>query len=275
MTGRWRTVMLAISALALGTSGANSQNLEAIRIAPIHTPIECRLFESWWGWWMVIECRTNFTAIATRISAAIAETGTVTVASRDARPSGLEIRGMVTELGVTNSGFSTRDSTQSVSSAVGRLDVALVDTRSDRVLVARTVAATTEISAIAATDRGADANSMGSRAAYDLIQRKLALGAARMVAFYRRPLQVRAVDGGDITLNHGGAMMPLGSLVMVQPASGRPVRYRIISSGGTGAVAELDGSPGNVAAGQPAEFIEETDDQNNGRRLRRTELPEF
>lgn len=267
---------IATALMALPTP-AIPQSQRVVTVAPITTEIDCRLYESWWGWWLVLECRNNFLAIRSRLEAALAESGQVTVAGegRNGRLPAFEIRGVVTELGTSAQSFATSDSASTVQRAVGRMDVGLLERSSNRIVVAKTVTASVVMNSASATDIDRGGSAMSPRAVYDEIQRKLALGAARMVAFHERPLAVTSIDGRDIVLNYGGSLVPIGTLVMVQPPSGRPVRYRVVTSGSTGAIAELDGDPGRIAIGSTVDFIDEDDPQSNGRRFRRQELPGF
>lgn len=272
--GAW--AIASISAIALITVPAVSQQ-RVVSVAPIDTELDCRLYESWWGWWLVLECRNNFLAIRARIEAALSESGQVMVAGegRNGRTPAFEMRGVITELGTSEQSFATENSAASVRRAVGRMDVGLVERSSNRIIVARTVTASVVMGSASATDQDSGGSAMSPRAVYDEIQRKLALGAARMVAFHERPLAVTGVDGRDITLNYGGSLIPMGTLVMVQPRSGRPIRYRVVTSLTSGAIAEVDGDAGRVAPGDTVEFIDEDDSQTNGRRFRRQDLPAF
>ena len=269
---RFAGLAAAMAVASVSVAAPSPARAQSFTVAPIETQLDCRTYFVWWGWWMIVECRNNFLAIRSRIESALSESMGGSVSANDR--GSYEVRGHIAELGVEQTGFSAADSVQNVRRAVGRMDISVIDRRSGRIVVARTVTAQAEIGSYAATQSGGDSNGMSGRAAYDPIQRKLALAAARAVAFHFRPLQVTGVENGDIRLNHGGSIMPMGALVLVQ-GSGRPGRYRIIASGAGSALAEADGDVATVSAGQAAEYVEETDPQNQGRRNRRTRLPEF
>jgi hypothetical protein len=99
----------------------------------------------------------------------------------------------------------------------------------------------------------------------------LALAAARRIAFTLVPMRVAALEGGEIVLNHGGALVPLGAIVQVAANGGAPVRYRITAS--TPASAPPIGAAEPVAVGAIARLLETDDPQANARRFHKVELP--
>ncbi|WP_158637963.1 hypothetical protein [Sphingomonas ginsenosidivorax] len=101
----------------------------------------------------------------------------------------------------------------------------------------------------------------------------LALAAARRIAFTLVPMRVAALEGGQIVLNHGGALVPLGAIVQVAANGGAPVRYRITASTAASASAAPIGAAEPVAVGAIARLIETDDPQANARRFHKVELP--
>jgi hypothetical protein len=101
----------------------------------------------------------------------------------------------------------------------------------------------------------------------------LALAAARRIAFTLVPLRIAGVDGAEIVLNHGGALVPLGTIVQVAANGGAPVRYRITASTLASASAAPIGAAEPVAVGAIARLIETDDPQTNARRFHKVELP--
>lgn len=101
----------------------------------------------------------------------------------------------------------------------------------------------------------------------------LALAAARRIAFTIVPLRIVRADGGEIVLNHGGVLVPLGAVVQVAANGGAPVRYRIIASTPASASAAPVGAAEPVAIGAIARVLETDDPQANARRFHKVELP--
>ena len=101
----------------------------------------------------------------------------------------------------------------------------------------------------------------------------LALAAARRIAFTLVPMRVAALEGGEIVLNHGGALVPLGAIVQVAANGGAPVRYRITASTPASASAAPIGAAEPVAVGAIARLLETDDPQANARRFHKVELP--
>jgi hypothetical protein len=101
----------------------------------------------------------------------------------------------------------------------------------------------------------------------------LALAAARRIAFTLVPMRVAALEGGQIVLNHGGTLVPLGAIVQIAANGGAPVRYRITASTSASASAAPIGAAEPVAVGAIARLIESDDPQANARRFHKVELP--
>lgn len=101
----------------------------------------------------------------------------------------------------------------------------------------------------------------------------LALAAARRIAFTLVPLRIAGVDGTEIVLNHGGALVPLGAIVQVASDGGAPTRYRITASTPASASAAPFGATEPVSVGAIARLIENDDPQANARRFHKVELP--
>ena len=101
----------------------------------------------------------------------------------------------------------------------------------------------------------------------------LALAAARRIAFTLVPMRVAALEGGEIVLNQGGALVPLGAIVQVAANGGAPVRYRITASTPASASAAPIGAAEPVAVGAIARLLETDDPQANARRFHKVELP--
>jgi hypothetical protein len=238
-----------------------------VAVTEIVAEPECRILESCWGWWMMIECRNNFAPMRMRLESALHESRRFTAAGRGGGE--LVATGRVTELGLQHSTATGRDYQLSSSRAVATLDLVIQERGSNRTIYAGTVRASVD----AGTDIAADGQSFtgeaNSRAVYAELQRELALAASRSAAFAVDPLRVVAVDGRAIRLNYGAPLIAVDDAVQVAGDDGVPVHYRVTAVLPETAVAQAQvAAP--VSVGAPASVPQEGRGTN---RFPRVELP--
>ena len=129
----------------------------------------------------------------------------------------------------------------------------------------------------ASTVRGtvqADVSSGEGR--YSLLQREVAMMAARRVAFHFSPLVVVGGGGKNVRLNHGGALLEAGTMISIMSLDGSSAAtYRITAAGDGNSFAQQigDANSAGVLPGSKAYVIEKNDPAANQSVLQRVELP--
>ncbi|MBV9883658.1 MAG: hypothetical protein JO276_11670 [Sphingomonadaceae bacterium] len=260
--------LLAAAALA-----AQPLQAQTVNVGAIVSERACSIYEDFWGMWLVVECRNNFAALRARLQSALAETGRVRPASGEGRGGRYQLTGQVTELGVASASAADADYASESNRAVGHLDVQLRDGANGRVVFGATIIRSVDLSSAQAAGGMITASAQSPHAIYDAMQRELALGAARAIAFHFDPLRVTSVDGREVQLNYGTPLLTLGTIVLVPDAGGRPIRYQVTGALPQSAVAEVMGDLGQIAPGTIASVVDRDDPAANGRRFRRVDLP--
>lgn len=250
------------------------QNSEGASAA-VFTPWFAGFVSKWRSWW-VKDCNDEFATMRASVTAALASSQKLVVGNGgyrvDLALSNLNEGGPAPRTQpVGDGGYAVSKSWASVG-----LDVTVIDERSGRVLFGapfvKKVETGYEIRGAGQVARGRSTD----EAMMATMQREVALAVARLVSFSIEPLRVEDVDGYDIRLNYGAPLLSPGDTVMVQGGDRmRPLRYKVISAGAQGAIAEVDGdnSPDTVFAGALVDFVEADDPQAQGRRYRKTRLP--
>lgn len=259
---------LALLLLLAGVP-AFAQSGQPIRVAEIRSERDCRLYETYWGGWLILECRNNFAALRDRLQSALAESGRF----RPGAGAGYVVTGAITELGVTSTGSTGRDYGVSSTRATASLDLRVRDSASGRIVYAGTVTKSVEVGMSVATDTGRTDSASSPRAVYAALQREVSLAAARAIAFQVDPLRVTAVSGRQIRLNYGAPLLDIDATIQVADAAGFPVRFRVTNVMPDGVIADLSGSPRQVMPGATAMFIEDSGPGAGMNRFARVELP--
>lgn len=261
----------ALLALCASPAPIAAQGILSVSVDPFRSEKVCTLYESWWGMWLVLECRNNFAAMRDRVRSALAESGRVGIVMGGGRYS---VRGTVTEVGVTSSAGGGATYGVGQNKAFASLDIRLVDSRNGRLVWGGTLTKSVEAGSRINAGAAGFTSASGPQAIYTNLQRELALAAARGVAFHIDPLRVTGVEGDSIQLNYGGPLLALGDQLDVPGAGGgRPVRYRVTSASGGSAWAKAETSGLQPPTGAVATYVDADSAAANVRRMERVELP--
>lgn len=223
----------------------------------------------------VEDCITHFEGIRSAMEAALASSGSIVVGG-----SGYVLTGRVEDAVPVSSGYAEKGvNGQSYGNISARLKVTMsikVADKSGRVVFGYPVV--TEIDTdYAGTSRGSAAVSVSSgEGLYGILQRQLALAAARKVAFHFNPLVVSEGGSKRIQLNYGNPLLEVGSMLSVTSSDGSAVaRYRVTSVSDGTAIAQQIGDADSQAIipGSKASVIEKGDPAANQSLMERVELP--
>lgn len=289
-------VARALPAVSTGVRtapGAAAARPVAVAVGPILSAKDCRLYmatsghretyadpliyasQTSWTSWFYKDCVSHFDGIRTAIEAALASSGRVVVG-----PGGLTLSGrlsnVVQDNNETQGGFG-RQGSYSVASQgmLVSFDLDLKD-RAGRIVFGIPLTKRMETGSSVQTG-GVDARgSQSGEGVYALLQQRVALAAARRIAFHYAPLQVVSVTDRKIQLNYGSPLLANGLLVNVSsPDGGTAIRYRIVSASDGTALAEKysDGDESRIVPGSRAVAIEDDDPAANAPRFDRVELP--
>lgn len=265
---------LALFALVWAASAQGAE--PAIKVGEIQTDSSCALYESYWGAWLVAECRDNFPDLKARLQSAIVESGKLALSTssggRDYPAPNFVVSGRVGGLGMTRSKNSARDYCVGLTTVRAEFDLRVRDS-GGRVVHAATISKEVEVGSHVVAGASDCSTNAPARASYDALQREIALAAARSLSFHMVPLQATGVQGRRVSLNYGAPLLALGTIVQVDDAGGFPARYRVVATTGGSAIAEPMGAPAEIRIGARASVIEAEDPAANGRRYEKVELP--
>nr|WP_314447367.1 hypothetical protein [uncultured Sphingomonas sp.] len=267
---------IVFSMLGSAQGAVQSGTRPVVKVAAIESDSDCTLYESYWGTWLVIECQKQFRQLREGLQSALVETGQMSLSTSkngvDVPRPNLVVSGRVQGLGFENSRTTAAGYCVAGTRVKGSLDLRVREAGSNRVIHAVTVSRSVEVSGHVVAGGGSCSSSNGRREHYDLLQRELALTAARTLAFKIQPLRVSGSQGRMISLNYGSPLLKLGTILQVMTASGIPAKYRVTGTLGGQSYASPMGVAGTVAPGAPADVLDEDDPQALGRRFERVEL---
>lgn len=268
---------LASLALLPLTAPTAAAGLPTVKVGVVESDGNCAIYETYWGNWLVIECRKNFPQFRERLQSAIAESGTLSLFTQaggtDLPAPRYVVTGRITGLGVTTSRASAEDYCIGRATVAASLDLRMRDAVTGAVVYGGTIIKNVEIGSHVVAGGSDCGTNAPSQASYATVQRETALAAARALAFRVSPLRVSGIQGRKIALNYGAPMLSLGMIVEVPDGFGTPVRYRVTGSMAQRSVAVPTGDGGEVVTGTVANVVESDDPAANGRRFEKVELP--
>jgi hypothetical protein len=263
-------------ALALAPASAAVAARPIVKVGQIESDSDCSVYESYWGYWLVLECRQQFSQLREGIQSALVETGVMNLSTTrngvDTPRPDLIVTGRVQGLGSERSKASASDYCVATTRVKGSLELRVRDALTNRVVHAATITRSVEVGHDMVGGASDCSTGRASRGDYDLLQRDLALTAARTLAFRIKPMRVVASDGRNVTLDYGAPLLVLGTVVQVRTDSGMPAKYRVVSAMGGQSYASPMGMAAPVSAGAAADVIDGDDPAANGRRFERVEL---
>ena len=223
----------------------------------------------------VEDCISHFEGVRSAMEAALASTGSITVGG-----GGYTLTGRVEDAVPVTSGYANRNVNGRASGTLSNglkvtMSIKVAD-RSGRAIFGYPIVTEIETD-YAGVARGTVAASVSSgEGLYSLLQRQLALAAARKIAFHFNPLVVSQGAGKKIQLNYGAPLLETGSMLSVTSSDGSvAARYRVTSvSSGTALAEQMgDADSRNIGPGAVATVIEKGDPAANQSVLERAELP--
>jgi hypothetical protein len=223
----------------------------------------------------VKDCFSHFEGIRAAMQAALASSGSVIVG-----PGSYVLTGRVEDAVPIAGGYAERAPDGSSYGTVSKgmrvtMSVKVVD-KAGRIVFGAPVVTDLETGSIGVARDTVNANIASGEGLYGLLQRQIAMVAARKVAFHFRPMVVTQGGGRKITLNYGSPLVEVGAMVSVtSPDGSNNARYRITStSEGTAIAQQLgDADSGAIVPGSRALIIEKGDPAANQSVLERVELP--
>jgi len=186
MTALRRHALASLLLLCAMAAGARAQS--PIRVGEISSERDCRVYETFWGGWLIVECRNNFAELRTRLQSALAETGRFRLAA-----GGHVVSGTITELRVTSSSAGGRDYQLNVTRAVASFDLRLRDA-GGRTVYAATITRSVEVDSTLSAAGTTSASAASPRAIYAALQREISLAVARTVMVQIDPSRATAAE---------------------------------------------------------------------------------
>ena len=265
----WLLIALA-GAVGLGGICAPARSQPTISVGAITSQRDCRLYETFWGGWLILECRNNFAALRARLQSALAESGRFRLATGGGR---YVLTGAITELGVQSGSAGGRDYQVNTSRAVASFDYRLRDTTTGALVRAGTITESVDAAFSMSATGYAGGDAASPRAIYASLQRAVAIATARDAAQQVDPLRVTAVSGRQIRVNYGAPLLSVDDSIQVTNAMGFPVRYRVTQVMPDGAIADAAGDAGGVAVGASASLAAGGGPASGMNRYARVDLP--
>jgi len=221
------------------------------------------------------DCVRDFEGIRAAVEASLASTGTFIVA-----PGGYTISGRIEDVVPISSGFTEQTiDGQGYDTMSEGLKVTMSLTIADnagRIIFGAPITAEIETGSESQVRGSVGVDGSSDDGLYSLLQRQVALVAAKQVAFHFKPLLVLQVNGKNIQLNYGSPLLKFGDMVSVTSIDGSSAAtYRVTSASQGSALAQQTGDADTsaIVAGSRASVIEKGDPAANQSRLQRAELP--
>lgn len=221
------------------------------------------------------DCQSDFEGVREAMEAALASSGAVTISKKgyllSARvENAVPVKQGFVGTSLTGNAYGTASEGLKVTmslklqdakgrSVFGGLVDAQIETGNASVLRGNVAASVTDGAAV-----------------YSLLQRELAMVAARRLAFHFKPLQVTDSQGKKIKVNYGGPLLEVGTLLAVTSPDGFTTsRYRVSSVGDGSAIATQlgDANVKDITAGSSVVVIEKGDPAANESNLEFVPLP--
>lgn len=297
------------AAVAISATQASAQKRVAIRVGTIATARECTLYEgfratnrtsvaaasggyanaygaggysamaassrSTFETFFVRDCKTRFAGIRSAIQAALASSGVVAVG-----PGGYVLNGRVEDVAPVSSGQVSQSLTgQTYGNTSEGLLVTVSITVADgagRIVFGAPLVVQIETGSAGYARDTMGASSMTGDGPYGVLQRQVALIAARKVAFHFRPLTVVQGGGKTVQFNHGSPLIDVGTQITVfSPDGSSAARYRVTSAGEGMALAQQvgDADSSRIGPGSRGTVIEATDAAAGQSTMEKVDLP--
>lgn len=223
----------------------------------------------------VKDCISHFEGIRQALQSALASSGSVVV-----KTGGYVLTGRVEDVVPIGSGYVDQASSgRQYGSVSGGLRVTMsvkVADKSGRIVFGAPVVTEIETASYGEARGSANVSVATGEGLYSLLQRQVAMVAARQVAFHFRPLEVVNLGGKKVQLNYGGPLLEVGTMLSItSPDGSSAARYRVTSVGAGSALAQQvgDADSTGIMPGSRATVIEKGDAAANQSTLERVDLP--
>lgn len=209
----------------------------------------------------VKDCQSDFEGIRQAIEAALASSGTIALSKNgyvlSARvENAVPVQRGFVDTSLTGNAYANVSEGLKVTMSLKVLD------KKGRSVFGGLLDAELETGDASAVRGSVAGSAMDGEAAYALLQRQLAMVAARRVAFHFKPLLVSGAQGRKIKLNYGGPLLEVGTLLSVTSPDGfASSRYRVSSvSAGSAIATQLgDANVSSITEGSSVVVIEKGD----------------
>lgn len=238
--GRIAALLMLIAAALPATSRAACVNCQTVAVVDIESEVNCNYFESYWGTFLVVECRKKFAELRTMVETAIVNTNKFSVFERArlytllderalaqirltgggayrTRLKGVDflIYGKVTEFSRGSSSYSEQRFDMSSGDAALALDLKIVNVRTGQIVYASTVREELQTNASVNTGINSRQTGMDTARTYGLLQRGVAQSIARELTIQGYPPTVAQISGNQIYINYGAPFLTAGMTVDV------------------------------------------------------------
>lgn len=233
-------MFMLLAAMAPATSRAACVNCQSVAVVDIESEVNCNYFESFWGTFLVIECRKKFAELRTMVETAIVNTNKFSVFERArlysllderalsqirltggnayrARLKGVDflIFGKVTEFSRGSSSYAEQRFNMSSADAALALDLRIVNVRTGQIVYASNVREELQTDASVNTGINSRQTNMDTARTYGLLQRGVAQSIARELTIQGYPPTVAQTNGNQIYINYGTPFLQAGMTVDV------------------------------------------------------------
>lgn len=161
--------------------------------------------------YFVKDCVSHFEGIRAAMQSALASTSSTIIA-----PGGYMLSGRVENVVPISNGFAERgDNGQSYGTVSEGLKVTMsinIADKAGRIVFGAPITAEIETASVSAVRGTVSASAATGEGLYSLLQRQVAMIAARKVAFHFNPLTVIQGGGKSIQLNYGAPLLEVGSV---------------------------------------------------------------
>lgn len=265
----------AASSAASGAGGSSAAAAAASSAASGYSTSSRYSWEREWGQELVRDCQANFRGMREALEAALTASGKFTVARTSPGPGTLILTGRVSDMGFASAGFDAGSVASRTDRVLASVNYSLADRGGDTVF-GNMLTETLPVGGATNTPGMVSASVQSGRTLYTQLQREVAMGIARDVAFKMFPPRISAVTAGRIALNYNSQFIPLGTVVYVTAPNGVSTIKCVVAPGaGNYATAVPDG-PGDLAqavVGSIVTVVDADDPAAQGRRTQRVDLP--
>ncbi|KPF73983.1 hypothetical protein IP88_08285 [alpha proteobacterium AAP81b] len=238
---RLLTAAAVTAALALPSGAAAvCTTCQSVAVASIDSEVNCNYYESYWGTFLVIECRKKFNEMREMIETAIRNTNKFSVFERArlytllderalaqvgitgggsyrTRLKGVDflIYGKITEFSRGANSYAENSFAMNSTDAALAIDLKIVNVRSGQIIFASNVREELQTSSGVSTGSSRQGTAMDAARTAGLLQRQVAQAIAQELTFQGYPPSIAQIEGSRIYINYGTPFLKQGMTVNV------------------------------------------------------------